>query len=55
MGTANASLSVATYLIVTLSSFAKLRPICLPVAYSEIGSTARRVAEHHSWPGHVTF
>ena len=51
---AKASPSVATYLIATLSCV-KLWPICLLISYSEIGSTAHRVAEHRSWPGHVTF
>ena len=51
---ADASLSVDTYLIATLFC-AKWWPICLSIAHSDIGPTARRVAEHHSWPGYVTF
>ena len=42
---ADASPSVATYLIATLSC-AKLWPICLPMSYSQIGSTARKVVPH---------
>ena len=49
----SASPSVATHFTLTLS-LARLKPISLPIRYSEIGSTTAMVAVQPSCPGQLT-